>query len=635
MENVEEKLARLPASPGVYIMKDRAGAVLYIGKAKNLRSRVRSYFRETGDGRYAVRFLASRAEEIDWIVTSTEKEALLLEDTLLKQHKPRYNIQLKDSKTYVSIKITVQERFPRILVTRQVRKDGARYFGPYISSADVRETVKLIRGIFRLCVCTESVFRNRSRPCLDYQIGLCSAPAVGLISEEAYRDHVAGAIMFLEGKNRELVLDLKSRMKEAAAALDFEKAARLRDSIRAIDEMLEAQKVVSHTPVDRDVLAIVREAGRLIIQTLSVRGGRLVGTSPYFFEDSGMPDVEVLSSFVAGFYRGERHIPDEVIVPVLLDDADVLEEWLRDKRGRKAEVIFPERGERCRLLEMCQANAAESMRKKISTDVGRADVLEELKARLRLGRLPQYIEAFDISNIGGELAVGAMVRFSGGLPDKDSYRLYRIKGIEGPDDYAMMSQVIGRRYRMEGAVAKVGVDDGADDKTGSAGGKGEHPSMPDLILIDGGKGQLNMALRALEDLGIQGVDVRALAKERDEKPVARYPGRGAKAKGERVFIPNVKDPVLLREGSAADLLVRRVRDEVHRFAVTYHRRLRSKAITSILDSVPGVGPKKRKALFERFGDLSGITGATVDELMEAAGVSEATAREIRSLKTGG
>ncbi len=630
MENVEEKLARLPASPGVYIMKDRAGTVLYIGKAKSLRTRVRSYFRETGDGRYAVRFLASRAEEIDWIVTSTEKEALLLEDTLLKQHKPRYNIQLKDSKTYVSIKITVQDRFPRILVTRQVRKDGARYFGPYISSADVRETVKLIRGIFRLCVCSESVFRNRTRPCLDYQIGICSAPAVGLISEEAYREQVAGAIMFLEGKNKELVLDLKSRMKEAAAALDFEKAARLRDSIKAIDEMLEAQKVVSHTPVDRDVLAIVREAGRLIMQTLSVRGGRLVGTSPYIFEDSGMPDAEVVSSFVAAFYRGERHIPDEVIVPVSVDDADVLGEWLRDKRGRKVGVIYPERGDRRRLLEMCQANAVESMRKKVSTDADMSAVLEGLKSRLRLCRLPQYIEAFDISNIGGELAVGAMVRFSNGMPDKGSYRLYRIKGIKGPDDYAMMSQVIGRRYRVEGETAQSDTAEGIDSK--AVGAKVRPVPMPDLILIDGGKGQLNMALRALSELGIKGVDVRALAKERDEKGPVRSPGRGAKSKGERVFIPNVKDPVMLREGSAADLLVRRVRDEVHRFAITYHRRLRSKAITSLLDSVPGVGPKKRKALFERFGDLASIVDAPFSELMKAAGVSEATALEIKSLK---
>lgn len=633
MENVEEKLARLPASPGVYIMKDRAGAVLYIGKAKSLRTRVRSYFRETGDGRYAVRFLAARAEEIDWIVTATEKEALLLEDTLLKQYKPRYNIRLKDSKTYVSIKVTVQDKFPRILVTRQIRKDGARYFGPYISSADVRETIKLIRGIFQLCVCSDSVFRNRTRPCLDYQIGMCSAPAVGLISEEAYRGNVAGAIMFLEGKNKELVKDLKSRMKEAAVTLDFEKAARLRDSIRAIDEMLEAQKVVSHTPVDRDVFAIVREGGRIVIQALSVRGGRLVGTSPYFFEDSGMPDAEVVSSFVAAFYRGERYIPDEVIVPLSLDDAQVIEEWLRDKRGRKAAVIFPERGERRSLLEMCQANAVESMNRKVSTDADRSDVLEELKARLRLGRVPESIEAFDISNIGGELAVGAMVRFANGLPDKGSYRLYRIKGIEGPDDYAMMSQVIGRRYRMEAAPVRSDGAQGADAKADESGRDGEPIGMPDLILIDGGKGQMNMALRALEELGIKGVDVRALAKERDDKPAGKITGRSAKAKGERVFIPNVKDPVYLKEGSRADLLVRRVRDEVHRFAVAYHRRLRSKGITSILDSIHGVGAKKRKALFERFGDLASIVSATVEELMEAAGISEATALEIKAIKT--
>lgn len=593
------------------MMKGASGEVLYIGKAKDLRARVRSYFREGGDGRYAVRFLSSRTADIDYIVTTNEKEALLLEDTLLKRHKPRYNIRLKDSKTYVSIKITMKEKFPRILVTRQRKKDGSRYFGPYISAREVRDTIKFIRRIFPLCVCSEGEFRNRVRPCLDYQIGLCAAPAAGLISEEAYSELVDGAIMFLEGKNRELLRMLREKMKEASAALEFEKAARLRDRVLSIEGMLEEQKVVAARAADQDVFAFIRERESIVLQALYIRDGRLTGGSDYFFHDAGLPDEEILSSFVAEYYRGERFVPDEAIVQTELDDRELLEDWLSEKKGRRVAITMPHRGGKAKLLQMARSNAAEALRKRSEAALSKAGVVEELQKRLRLKGAPHRIEAFDISNIGGSQAVGAMVAFRDGEPDKDSYRLFRIRGLEGPDDYAMMYQVLSRRFLMEGA------------------GKG--PGFPDLVLVDGGKGQLNIAIEALKELGVRGVEARALAKDRDNGP----PAKGAKPKGERVFIPGVKDPILLKEGSKPDLLVRRIRDEVHRFAISYHRKLRSKEIGSLLDRVPGIGGKKKKALFERFGDLESILNADLQELMSIPGITERLAEEIRKLKGQG
>ncbi|MBE7415563.1 MAG: excinuclease ABC subunit UvrC [Deltaproteobacteria bacterium] len=611
MTAIEEKLAKLPQSPGVYMMKGPSGEVLYIGKAKDLRARVRSYFREGGDGRYAVRFLSSRTADIDYIVTTNEKEALLLEDTLLKRHKPRYNIRLKDSKTYVSIKITMKEKFPRILVTRQRKKDGSRYFGPYISAREVRDTIKFIRRIFPLCVCSEGEFRNRVRPCLDYQIGLCAAPAAGLISEEAYRELVDGAIMFLEGKNRELLKMLREKMKEASAALEFEKAARLRDRVLSIEGMLEEQKVVAARAADQDVFAFIRERDSIVLQALHIRDGRLTGGSDYFFHDAGLPDEEILSSFIAEYYRGERFVPDEAIIQAELDDRELLEDWLSEKKGRRAAITMPQRGGKAKLLQMARSNAAEALRKRSEAAASRAGVIVELQKRLRLKGAPHRIEAFDISNIGGSQAVGAMVAFKDGEPDKDSYRLFRIRGLEGPDDYAMMYQVLSRRFLMEGA------------------GKG--PGFPDLVLVDGGKGQLNIAIEALKELGVRGVEVRALAKDRENGP----PGKGVKSKGERIFIPGVKDPILLKEGSKPDLLVRRIRDEVHRSAISYHRKLRSKELGSLLDRVPGIGGKKKKALFERFGDLESILNADLQELTSIPGITERLAEEIKKLKDSG
>lgn len=622
---INEILKSLPALPGVYIMKGQPGprgTILYIGKAKNLRTRVRSYFRKSSDTRYAAQFLAARVRDIDYIVTTNEKEALILEETLLKKHKPRYNIRLKDDKTYLSIKITTNEKFPRIFTTRRIKKDGARYFGPYTSAGMAKETIRFLRRIFALRVCGNSEYANRVRPCLDYQLGICAAPAVGLIDEEQYSEIVKGAIMFLEGKNRELVRNLKRQMHKASEELDFEKAARLRDRIGAIDASLEEQKVVSGDLRDRDVFSLLREVkqgnekdnGHLVVQVLTIRDGRLIGSRGFTFPDNNFPEAEILSSFIPQYYRGDRFVPDEVLLSVRPLDASFLAEWLRDRKGRKVQVIKPVRGDKLRLVELSLINASETLKEKLRTEPKANELAEALKKRFRLRKAPQEIEAYDISNIGADFPVGAMVSFKDGEPDKDNYRRFKIKSVSGQDDYAMLFEVLKRRF------------------------SGELPH-PDLVLIDGGKGQLSSAHRAFVELGLEDVELCSIAKDR---PIYNNKGhknkesnkKGAKesesgTKGERVFLLNVKDPILLKEGRQTDLYIRRIRDEVHRFVITYHRKLRSKNIGSVLEKIPGIGEKRRKALLKDFNDINGVRGASLAELSQVAGITEKLALEIK------
>ncbi len=610
---IEEKIKRLPTGPGVYLMK-QGRTILYIGKAKNLRSRVRSYFRKSGDTRYAVRFLASKVDDIDVIVTANETEALILEDTLLKKHKPRYNIRLKDDKTYVSIKITMQEEFPRILVGRRIRDDGARYFGPYASAREVRAIVKFIRRLFPLCVCSPHEFRNRIRPCLDHQMGLCAAPATGEMNAENYALLVRGAVMFLEGKNKELLRGLKKEMQTAAALHNYERAAVIRDRIRSIEDILEEQKVVSFDCIDQDIFGLERSEpagdkegeGNLAIVVLFIRGGRLVSTRDFIFIDNGLEGSEVLSSFLSQFYRKtEAFIPKEIYISEHLADSGVIAGWLSERKGRKVIVRRPVRGAKPGLVEMALANAREALGKNESLAEDASIIA--LESRLKLSALPRVIEAFDISNLGSTEAVGAMVCFVNGKSCKERYRRYKMR-TEGPDDYAMMEELLTRRYK---------------DKA----------ELPDLILIDGGKGQLGVACKVMAELGLRGVELASLAKE---KAVSKgtgqrhETGRGKPSVGERVFRPGRKDPIFLKEGSKGDLLLRFVRDEVHRFAISYHRSLRGKAaIRSILDDIEGIGRERRRQLFEVFGDIDGIKVASLTELEALPGITAKVALAIK------
>lgn len=601
---VEEKLAALPARAGVYLLKDPRGKVIYVGKAKNLRARVRTYFRG-GDERSQVRFLMQKVADLETLVATNEKEALILENNLIKQYKPRYNIRLKDDKSYVSVKVTVNDPWPRILVTRKIVKDGSKYFGPYHSAYSVRETLDTIRKIIPLRTCSNGVFRNRSRPCLEYQIKRCLGPCCLPVDPETYQHHLRQATMLLEGKSRELVRQLKAEMTAAAENLRFEDAGRLRDQIRAIEKTQEKQQVVAHWGVDQDVFGLYREGGFVEAQVLFVRQGKLTGNQAYSFEDFELGDEDLLEDLLTQFYQGDRYVPDEILVPIELEDREARMEYLGDKKGARVEIFRPQRGDKASLVRMAQENAAHSFRERRDTGKQRERMSEELQRKLHLRNAPKRIECFDISNIHGSLAVGSMVTFDEGEPDKNRYRRFRIRTVPGADDFAMMYEVLKRRFTR----AK------------------EEGSYPDLLVVDGGKGQLNVAVEVLRELDIPEVDVVGLAKARTERD-PRSPE--VKQSDERVFLPGRMNPVVLRSNSSALFLMQRVRDEAHRFAITYHRELRRRErLRSVLDGIPGVGPARRRRLLRYFGSVQRIREASIDDLVGVPGISRALAREIQ------
>jgi excinuclease ABC subunit C len=599
---LEAKLATLPTSPGVYLFKG-GGDVIYVGKAKNLRARVRQYARG-GDGRVQIPFLLAQLTDVEILVTGSEKEALLLEDTLIKQYRPRYNIRLKDDKSYWHVKVTTQDSWPRLFLTRQIVKDGSKYLGPFHSSTAVQETLEIIRKIFPLRTCSDTVFRNRTRPCLEYQIKRCLGPCALAVDPEEYQRQLKGALLLLEGKNTELVDQLTLRMQEASAALRFEEAARLRDQIRAITQTGEKQRVALPLGNDQDIFGLYREGGFVEVQILFVRAGKLLGNQEYSFDDNEFPDEEVLGELLTQFYQGDRFVPDEVILPVVLEDTAVREELLTERKGKKVIVLCPQRGDKVRLVEMAQENARQSFQEKRHGAEQKEKTLDNLRRALHLRNAPKRIECFDISNIQGNLAVGSMVVFDEGEPDKNRYRRFRIKTVAGADDFAMMYEVLTRRYRR--AL--------------------EEHDLPDLLMVDGGKGQLSVAVEVLRELGITEVDVIGLAKMRTERdPFSEEVAHSA----ERVFLPGRKNPVVLKPNSTALFLLQQVRDEAHRFAITYHRLLRAKErLGSPLDTVPGIGPARRKALLRHFGSLKRVYAATVEELTQVPGVTPAMAEAI-------
>jgi excinuclease ABC subunit C len=603
---LEAKLDAVQPRPGVYLLKDSHGKVIYVGKAKNLRARVRTYFRG-GDERSQVRFLMQRVADLETLVTTNDKEALILENNLIKQYKPRYNIRLKDDKSYVSVKVTLQDEWPRVLVTRKIVKDGGKYFGPYASAYSVRDTLDTIRKVIPLRTCSDGVFRNRSRPCLEYQIKRCLGPCCLPVDAEVYQRHVREAMLLLEGKSPQLVRQLEAEMERAAEALRFEDAARVRDQIRAIERTQERQQVVAHWGVDQDVFGLYREGGFIEAQVLFVRQGKLTGNQTYSFQDFELPDDEVLAALLTQFYQGERYLPDEIIVPVDLEDRDVRADYLSERKGKRVEIFRPQRGDKVRLLEMATENARQSFRERQDVSRNRERMSEELQRSLHLRNAPKRIECFDISNIQGRMAVGSMVTFDEGEADKSRYRRFRIKTVPGADDFRMMYEVLHRRF----ARAK------------------EEGSYPDLLVVDGGKGQLNVALEVLRELDIGEVDAVGLAKMR----VERAPQSADVVRSEeRVFLPGRKNPVILKRNSSALFLLQRVRDEAHRFAVTYHRQLRSKErLRSVLDNIPGVGSARRKRLLRHFGSVQRIRDADVDALASVPGISASLAARIKSV----
>lgn len=600
-----EKVDTIPAQPGVYLLKDAGGKVIYVGKARNLRSRLRQYARGD-DERCQVRFLLPKIASVETLVTANDKEALILENNLIKQYKPRYNIRLKDDKSYVSVKVTVQDPWPRILVTRRIVKDGSRYFGPYDSAASVRESLDTIRKVIPLRTCPDAVFRNRARPCLEYQIKRCLAPCCLPVDRELYQQYLREAILLLEGKSQQLVRQLTQQMERAAEELRFEDAARLRDRIRAIERTQERQQVMAHHGGDTDVWGMYREGGFLEVEVLFLRQGKLTSHQRYSLTDLEFPDEEILSMLLQQFYQGERFIPDEILIPVELDDSRTLEEWLSERKQQRVTIHRPQRGDKLRLVELARENASQGFRQRQDASAQRQRMCAELARSLHLKRFPHRIECFDISNFQGRMAVGSQVTFIDGEPDKNEYRRYRIKTVHQSDDFAMMAEVLERRF----ARAK------------------EEGVIPDLIVIDGGKGQLNVALEVLRSLGIDSVEAVGLAKDRVERNPHAVDLRHSE---ERVFLPGRKNPVILRRHSNALFLLQRIRDEAHRFAITYHRKLRTRErIRSLLDAIPGVGPVRRRRLLRQFGSVRRIREASIDELLEIPGITRVVAERIQA-----
>jgi len=605
-----DRVAALPQRPGVYLFKDARGKVIYVGKAKSLRDRMRGYV-NASDNRYQVRFLMDRAADFETLVTATETEALILENNLIKQYKPRYNIKLKDDKSYLSVKITTKDAWPRILVTRKIVRDGSTYLGPYGSAAGLRDAIDTIRKVFPLRTCSDAVFRNRSRPCLEYQIKRCMAPCVLDVDRDEYGRHLAGAIQLLEGKTDVLVRDLTERMKDAAESERFEDAARLRDRIAAVSKVAERQKVVTHGGGDRDVFGYYREGGFIEAQVLLVRDGKLVSHHAYQLEDFELPDEELISSLASRFYEGDRQIPDEVLFPIRFEGMEALADYLTSKRSRPALVTAPQRGEKHRLVEMAMENAAHGFRERTDEASRREKMLVELQRKLGLSSMPKRIECFDISHVQGDSVVASMVAFDEALPDKSGYRRYKLREVQRNDDFAAMKEVLSRRLTR---------------------GKAEG-GLPDLLLVDGGKGQLAMAVEAIRDLGVEGVELAALAKDRVR---ADATGTDVEHSEERVFRPGRSNPIVLRRNSNALFLLQQLRDEAHRFAITFHRELRDKQrLRSALDDVPGVGPAKRRALLARFGSIKRIADAEEAELAEVAGITPELARTVRLHLRGG
>jgi excinuclease ABC subunit C len=603
-------LARIPAEPGVYLMRNAAGEIFYVGKAADLRARLRQYFGATSDTRLFVSLLDRILDDIEVVITHTAKEALILENELIKRYQPRFNVELKDDKAFLHLRIDESKRWPRIDVVRRPRRDGARYFGPYHSASKIRETLKLVERHFRIRNCDELTFRNRSRPCLQHQIGRCPAPCVLPVDNDEYRQSVAEVGLFLQGRHTELLADLRARMADDAEALRFERAAQRRDQIRAIEGSLEPQQVAEvgrSRAIDRDVFGLHREGSLLEVALLLVRRGKLVGSRSFGFEDQEVPDAEVLSTFLNLYYHGGAEVPEEVLVPVEPNEAAAVEERLEDMRGRKVTLRVPRRGTGRKLLELAARNAEQAFVQGRRNDSVRNQALVKLKRRLGLANLPTRIECYDISIFQGGSPVASQVVFEGGVPLRSAYRHYKIRGVEGTDDFAMMREVLERRL-----------------KRGLAEG-----DLPDLLVVDGGKGQLGVVVALAGDMGIEGVDLAGLAKSRlEEGP--RDDEAGLRRSPERVFRPGRKDPIVLRPHTDELFLMAQIRDEAHRFAITFHRKLRGKrSLGSALNGIPGVGPARRRALMQAFGSVRKLRDASEEALATVPGIGPALAREIR------
>ena len=600
-DTLRAKLDHLPGVPGVYLLKSDRGEILYIGKASVLADRVRSYFQKATELTPKTRLLVGQITDVETIITGSELEALILESSLIKRHRPRFNVVLRDDKQYPYLRLPIKEPFPRFSIVRRIQKDGALYYGPYVPAGALRETLRVIKSVFPLATCTIEIDGTAGRACIEYEIKRCMAPCIGRQSSEEYHEIVKQARMFLEGRNTDLLKQYRGRMETVAARQDYEEAARIRDRIFKIERTLERQRVAQTETVDQDVIGLVRDGAAADLQMMFVRGGLLVGRKDFHWSDvQDTSDVELVRSVVEQFYNKELIPPKQLLLPVDLPEAELFSAWLSEKKGEKVRVLVPERGIKHHLVQLAEENAAAALKEHQRDEATGRAAAEELRRLLRLRKVPSRIEGFDVSNIQGNQGVASLVVWEAGESKKSDYRRFRIRTVEGANDFASIKEVVSRHY---------------------AGVQQEQQRLPDLILIDGGIGQLSAALEALKELHLLDIDILGLAKAKGDKE-------------ERVFLPGRKNPVILIPSSPATHLLQRIRDEAHRFAITYHRRLRGKALlASRLDEIAGVGPTKRRDLLRHFGSLEALTGASEEDLQRVGGIGPRIASEIRAALT--
>ncbi len=595
-----QQVQNLSTSPGVYLFKDQAGKILYVGKAKNLKKRVKSYFQAGRPHDAKTSVLVTKVASLETVITHTEQEALILEANLIKKHRPRYNIHLKDDKRYPFLRLDVTQPFPNLNIVRKVKDDGARYFGPYASSAAVRQTLKFIHKTFKLRKCRNKTFASRTRPCLNYQMGLCMGPCCLDVAPETYGAIVDEVTAFLKGRTPDLIRKIKQEMKAAAENQAYEQAAVFRDKMIALEKTLEKQVSVTTDFKDRDTFSMVSDDTVSVVSMLRIRGGFLLGGRQFVFESAMGDYKDRMSVFLRQFYAGQQEIPAEILVNHLPRDHAWIESHLWENRGSKVALMRPQRGERVRLIKMAVENAKRGLEDHRENMKTHRNLIQRLKKRLQMDKLPERIECFDNSNLAGTLPVAGMVVFQYGRPFPEAYRHYKIKSIGKPDDYAYMAEVLSRRFK-----------------------KGEEAMpLPDLLLVDGGKGQLNIATTVVQGLGLSGrFSVAGIAKQ-DE-------ARGDET--DKIYLPQRSNPVRLDKDPDLLLFLQRVRDEAHRFAISYQRRRRASAsVTSILDGIAGIGPKRKRALVERFGSVAGITNASIEEISQLPGITKEMAQRIRA-----
>ncbi|RLC95342.1 MAG: excinuclease ABC subunit C [Chloroflexi bacterium] len=600
-KDLEEQLKALPARPGVYLFKDAGDNVLYVGKAASLYHRVGSYFGSSQDASPKLRRLVAQVAQFEFFVTDSEQEAILLECNLIKKYRPRFNVRLKDDKTYPYLKVSLGEDWPRVYITRRLENDGARYFGPYASAGSVRTTLALLRKLFPFRSCKKSITDSQSQPCLEYHIGRCLGPCTGAVTQEEYRQVIDQIVLFLEGKQEVIVRELRRNMAAAAKNLEFEKAALLRDQVQSVERVIERQKIASPDE-EMDVIAFAQARDQAYVLVYSIRNGKLLGRESFVLTGTqGEGPVKIMTSFVQQFYSSAPFIPKQVLLQHSLEDVPMVQQWLESQKRAKVKVWVPRRGVRKGLVDMVAENARqglEQMRIKLLTEPEvTAKALAELESELQLPRPPRRVECYDIADIRGTSAVGAMVVFEGGQPKRSHYRRFKIKTVPGANDYAMMQEVLWRRFRKA-----------ATEPIGST-----WATVPDLVLIDGGKGHVNAAAEVVEQAQVGSVSCASIAKG-----------------NEAVFLPGMPDPIMLPRDSAGLYLLQRIRDEAHRFAQGYYHKVRHREVfRSALDGIPGIGAKRKRALLKKFRSAADIRAASVEELRSVPGMTGDAARRLK------